>query len=98
MREVGPGVTDVVLETDSLHPLLGKPRKRGAQDRLKRVVLAVRKSLNLARSGLRLSREDSLKKVRETKVQKCLRKKSVRFVLWDKIGDKNIGRIGLCIY
>ena len=63
------------METDCLHPLLGKPRNRGAQDRLRRVVLAVRKPLNLARSGLRLSREGSSEKGRETKVQKCLREK-----------------------
>ncbi len=34
----------MVMVTDSLHPLLGKPRNRGAKDRLRRVVLATEAS------------------------------------------------------
>ncbi len=75
MREVGQGVTGRGNGEGLSAPSPGETQEKGCPGPLERVVLAVRKPLNLARSGLRLSLEDSLEKGRETKVPKCLKEK-----------------------
>ncbi len=86
------------MEMDCLHPLLGKPGNRGAQDRLRQVVLAVRKPLNLARSGLRLSREDSLEKGRENEsAEVSERKEALDLFCGTKLVTRTLEKLGYAV-